>query len=146
PPQALNIPSKIKQAYIFVTRDKLAKVSNKQYLLINLLEAPLLAVILAFIIRYKSSPNSEEYVFRFNENIPAYIMMSIVVALFMGLSVSAEEIIPDRKILKRESFLNLSWSSYLTSKLVILFLLSAIQTLSFVIVGNLILEIKSMTL
>lgn len=146
PPQALNIPSKIKQAYIFVTRDMLSKVSNKQYLLINLLEAPLLALILAFIIRYKSSPNSDEYLFRFNENIPAYIMMSIVVALFMGLSVSAEEIIRDRKILKRESFLNLSWSSYLTSKLVILFLLSAIQTLSFVIIGNLILEIKSMTL
>lgn len=145
PPQALNIPTKIKQAYIFVTRDMLAKVSNKQYLLINLLEAPLLAVILAFIIRYKSSPNSDEYLFRFNENIPAYIMMSIVVALFMGLSVSAEEIIRDRKILKRESFLNLSWSSYLTSKLAILFLLSAIQTLSFVIVGNLILEIKGMT-
>src|SRR5690606_6896888 len=139
-------PSKIKQAYIFVTRDMLSKVSNKQYLLINLLEAPLLALILAFIIRYKSSPNSDEYLFRFNENIPAYIMMSIVVALFMGLSVSAEEIIRDRKILKRESFLNLSWSSYLTSKLVILFLLSAIQTLSFVIIGNLILEIKSMTL
>jgi recombinational DNA repair protein RecR len=146
PPKALNIPSKLQQAYIFVTRDMLAKISNKQYLLINLLEAPLLALILAFIIRYKSSPNSEEYIFRFNENIPAYIMMSIVVALFMGLSVSAEEIIRDRKILKRESFLNLSWSSYLSSKLTILFLLSAIQTLSFVIVGNLILEIHSMTI
>ncbi len=146
PPKALNIPSKLQQAYIFVTRDMLAKISNKQYLLINLLEAPLLAAILAFIIRYKSSPNSDEYLFRFNENIPAYLMMSIVVALFMGLSVSAEEIIRDRKILKRESFLNLSWSSYLSSKLAILFLLSAIQTLSFVIVGNLILEIKSMTI
>ena len=146
PPKALNIPSKLQQAYIFVTRDMLAKISNKQYLLINLLEAPLLAVILAFIIRYKSSPNSDEYLFRFNENIPAYLMMSIVVALFMGLSVSAEEIIRDRKILKRESFLNLSWSSYLSSKLTILFLLSAIQTLSFVIVGNWILEIKSMTI
>lgn len=146
PPKALNIPSRLKQAYIFVTRDMLAKVSNKQYLLINLLEAPLLALILAFIIRYKSSPNSDEYLFRFNENIPAYIMMSIVVALFMGLSVSAEEIIRDRKILKRESFLNLSWMSYLSSKLVILFLLSAIQTLTFVLIGNFILEIKSMTI
>ena len=47
--------------------------------------------------------------------------MSIIVALFMGLSVSAEEIIRDRKILKRESFLHLSWNSYLLSKLVVLF-------------------------
>jgi hypothetical protein len=63
----------------------------------------------------------------------------------MGLTVSAEEIIRDRKILRRESFLNLSWNSYLMSKLIILFSLSAIQTLTFVLVGNLILEVKGMT-
>jgi hypothetical protein len=56
--------------------------------------------------------------------------------------VSAEEIIRDRKILKRESFLNLSWNSYLLSKLIILFALSAIQTFSFVLLGNLILEVE----
>ncbi|MBL6447249.1 ATP-binding cassette domain-containing protein [Fulvivirga sp. 29W222] len=146
PPHSLDIPNKIKQAVIFTTRDMLSKISNKQYLLINLLEAPLLAFILAFIIRYKSSPYGDEYLFRFNENIPAFMLMSIIVALFMGLTVSAEEIIRDRKILKRESFLNLSWNSYLMSKLFILFLLSAIQTLTFVLIGNLILEIREMTI
>ncbi|MEQ9415221.1 MAG: ATP-binding cassette domain-containing protein, partial [Cyclobacteriaceae bacterium] len=146
PPQSLHIPSKIKQAVIFATRDLKAKISNRQYLLINLLEAPFLALILSVIIKYKSAPGGEEYLFRFNENLPAYLLMSIIVALFMGLTVSAEEIIRDRKILKRESFLNLSWNSYLVSKLGILFLLSAIQTLMFVLVGNLILEIKGMTL
>ncbi len=146
PPVALFIPTKIKQTAIFTKRDFLAKLSNKQYLLINLLEAPLLALILAFIIKYKSAPGGKEYIFRFNENIPAFMLMSIIVALFMGLTVSAEEIIRDRKILKRESFLNLSWNSYLLSKLTILFLLSAIQTLMFVVVGNLILEIHGMTL
>ena len=145
PEHSLNIPNRFKQAFIFTTRDLIAKISNKQYLLINLLEAPLLALILAFIIRYKSSPHGDEYIFRFNENVPAFMLMSIIVALFMGLTVSAEEIIRDRKILKRESFLNLSWNSYLLSKLTILFLLSAIQTLSFVIVGHLILEIRDMT-
>ncbi|MDH5365518.1 MAG: ATP-binding cassette domain-containing protein [Cyclobacteriaceae bacterium] len=145
PPQSLNIPSKIKQTIIFTVRDTLSKLSNKQYLLINLLEAPLLAIILAFIIRYKSSPAGDEYIFRFNENIPAFMLMSIVVALFMGLTVSAEEIIRDRKILKRESFLNLSWNSYLFSKLLILFTMSAIQTFMFVLIGNLILEIQGMT-
>lgn len=145
PPLSLHIPNRINQTYIFTIRDMLSKLSNKQYLLINLLEAPVLALILAFIIRYKSAPNSTEYVFRFNDNIPAYMLMSIVVALFMGLSVSAEEIIRDRKILKRESFLNLSWNSYLNSKLAILFLLSALQTLSFVVIGNFILEIHEMT-
>lgn len=142
PPHSLNLPNRLKQAIIFATRDTLAKLSNKQYLLINLLEAPLLATILAFIIKYKSAPGGKEYIFRFNDNFPAFLLMSIIVALFMGLTVSAEEIIRDRKILRRESFLNLSWNSYLASKISILFILSAIQTLLFVLVGNLLLEIE----
>lgn len=142
PPQSLSLPNKIKQTIIFVKRDTLSKLSNKQYLLINLLEAPLLALILAVIIKYRSAPGGAEYMFRFNENFPAFLLMSIIVALFMGLTVSAEEIIRDRKILRRESFLNLSWNSYLMSKLIILFTLSAVQTFSFVIIGNLILEIE----
>lgn len=144
PPLSLKIPSYIKQSFIFIKRDLLSKLSNKQYLLINLLEAPLLAFILAFLVRYKSSPDGDAYIFRFNENIPVYIMMAIIVALFMGLTVSAEEIIKDRKILKRESFLNLSWNSYLLSKVFILFALSAIQTFLFVLIGNLILQIHGM--
>ncbi|MDH5396885.1 MAG: ATP-binding cassette domain-containing protein [Cyclobacteriaceae bacterium] len=146
PPQNLNIPNKLKQVFVFTTRDFLSKLSNKQYLMINLLEGPLLAIILTFVIRYRNSPDRGEYIYRFNDNIPAFLLMSIIVALFMGLTVSAEEIIRDRKILKRESFLNLSWNSYLTSKLILLFTLSAIQTLCFVVLGNLILEIHGMTL
>lgn len=142
PPHNLNLPNRLKQTLIFATRDTLSKLSNKQYLLINLLEAPLLALILAFIIKYKSAPGGREYIFRFNDNFPAFLLMSIIVALFMGLTVSAEEIIRDRKILRRESFLNLSWNSYLLSKVSILFILSAIQTLLFVIVGNVFLEIE----
>jgi hypothetical protein len=70
--------------------------------------------------------------------------MSVIVAIFIGLSVSAEEIIKDRKILKREAFLNLSWLSYLLSKIAVLFLISAIQALTFVLVGNSIIQIKGM--
>jgi ABC-type multidrug transport system ATPase subunit len=142
PPHSLTLPNKIKQTWIFTVRDTLSKLSNKQYLIINLLEGPLLALILAVIIKYKSAPGGHEYLFRFNDNFPAFMLMSIIVALFMGLTVSAEEIIRDRKILKRESFLNLSWNSYLVSKLLILFALSAIQTFSFTLLGNLILEIE----
>ena len=70
--------------------------------------------------------------------------MSIVVALFLGLTVSAEEIFKDRKILKREKFLNLSRSSYLMSKIIILTTISAIQAVLFVIIGNTILGIIGM--
>lgn len=142
PPRSLQLPGRLRQSLIFTRRDTLAKISNRQYLLVNLMEAPLLALLLAFVIKYKSAPGEQGYLFRYNENFPAFILMSIIVALFMGLSVSAEEIIRDRKILKRESFLHLSWNSYLVSKLVILFTLSAIQTFSFVLVGHLMLEIE----
>ena len=145
PPSTLAIPNKLKQTLIFTIRDTLSKLSNKQYLLINLLEAPFLALLLAFIIKYRSAPSGEDYIFRFNDNLPAFLLMSIIVALFMGLTVSAEEIIRDRKILKRESFLNLSWNSYLLSKITILFTLSAIQTLTYVIIGVLVLEIRDAT-
>ena len=145
----LDIPNKFKQLKIFATRDLLSKLVNKQYLLINLLEAPLLAFLLAYIVKYfPFTGESFNTLYRFgdNVNIPAYIFMSIVVALFMGLTVSAEEIIKDRKILQRESFLNLSRGSYLYSKILILFTLSAIQTLSYVVIGNYILEIQGMNL
>jgi hypothetical protein len=62
----------------------------------------------------------------------------------MGLTISAEEIIRDRRILKREAFLNLSRFSYLISKTGILFFMSALQTLMFVVIGNSVLEIRDM--
>jgi len=146
PPSSLRLPGRLKQAAIFLTRDALARISNRQYMLINLLEAPLLALLLAGIIKYRNTSGGTAYLFRYNDNIPAYLLMAIIVALFMGLTVSAEEIIRDRKILKRESFLDLSRNSYLLSKLGLLFTLSAIQTLLFVFIGNTILEIRDMNL
>lgn len=144
PDKSLDIPNKLKQIKIFLQRDVLAKISNRQYVLINLLEAPALALLLAIITKY--APAGSTYTFYTNENIPVFFFMSIIVALFMGLTVSAEEIIKDRKILKREAFLHLSKFSYLSSKTLILFCLSAVQTLLFVLVGSWILEIHGMTL
>lgn len=144
PPRSLNIPSKIKQFLIYTKRDFLSKISNTQYIILNLLETPLLAFILAFVIRYIADPNSDIYIFRENENIPIYIFMALIVALFIGLTVSAEEIFRDRKILKREAFLNLSRSSYLFSKIAILFILSAVQTVTFILIANGILQIRGM--
>lgn len=143
PHKTLRIPNRIKQLSIFTVRDFKSKLSNSQYLIINFLEAPVLAFLLAFIVRYMPE-DTQTYVFSDNLNVPVFFFMSVIVALFMGLTVSAEEIIKDRKILKRESFLNLSKFSYLTSKLIILFGISAFQTLSFVLVGNLILGIQGL--
>ncbi|MCG8698205.1 MAG: ABC transporter permease, partial [Bacteroidales bacterium] len=145
---SFKIPNKLKQFRVFATRDILSKLANSQYLVINFLEAPLLSFILSFLIKYYDVSESNEYGYTLmgNSNIPVYIFMAVIVAIFMGLTVSAEEIIKDRKILKREAFLNLSWSSFLLSKVGVLLILSAIQSFSFVIIGNTILEIKGMNL
>ncbi|MBN1413665.1 MAG: ATP-binding cassette domain-containing protein [Bacteroidales bacterium] len=144
PPKNLRIPSWFNQVKIYFIRDFLSKISNRQYIALSLLEAPILGFILSYIIRYLEDPNSDIYIFRVNENIPIFIFMSLIVALFLGLTVSAEEIFRDRKILKREGFLNLSRSSYLVSKIAILFLISAIQSFLFVIIANTILGVKGM--
>lgn len=138
-----KIPGFFKQFSIFVKRDVLAKLSNAQYMLINFLEAPLLALLLTFIIKYRniSRDNADGYVFLDNSNLPVYLFMAVIVALFVGLTVSAQEIIKDRKILKREAFLNLNKGAYLLSKVVILLFLSAFQAFTFVIIGNSVLEI-----
>ncbi|MBA3680318.1 MAG: ATP-binding cassette domain-containing protein [Bacteroidetes bacterium] len=143
---SFKIPGVIKQLFVFIKRDILSKIGNKQYLLINLIEAPALAMLLSFVIRYTSRVKGAEYVFRDNDNIPAYIFMCVIVMLFIGLTVSAEEIYKDRKILKRERFLNLSPFAYYLSKVKILFVITAIQSLLFVLIGNYIIELKGMTM
>jgi ABC transport system ATP-binding/permease protein len=144
PPQSLNIPNWFTQFKIYTIRDFLSKIGNKQYVALNLIEAPVLGFILSYIIRYIEDPNSKIYIFRENENISIFIFMALIVSLFLGFMVSAEEIFKDRKILKREKFLNLSKSSYLISKIVILFIISAIQSFLFVMIANNILGLKGM--
>ncbi len=148
PENLFKIPSVFKQMKIFTLRNILSKLTNLQYLLITFLEAPLLAIIIAYFTKFISGDdlNPDLYLFSDNENFPAYIFMSVIVAIFLGLSLSAEEIIKDQKILKREKFLNLSRLSYINSKILVLFVISAIQMLTFVLIGNYVLEINDMNL
>lgn len=138
-PVTQKIPNRVRQLSVFVQRNVLSKISDHQYLTINALLSPVLALFIGYFIKY--SDRGSVYTFFGNDNIPVYFFMSIVVALFVGLIVSAEEIFHDRKILKREKFLTLSRGSYLISKVLVLFVISAIQTICFMVVGDLVLEI-----
>jgi ABC transport system ATP-binding/permease protein len=141
PESSFNIPGRSYQIRTFLVRNIKRKLADTQYMTINLLESPLLALILGYFSKYTAEG---QYFFSDNRNYPVFLFMSVVVALFLGLTVSAEEIFKDRKILEREKFLNLSRSSYLFSKVTFLFALSAIQTLSYVIVAQLILGPEGM--
>jgi len=148
PKSTFKIPNKLKQIKVFMTRDVLSKLTNTQYMTLNMLESPILALVISYFVKYYNTDVSNEigYIFRENENIPIYMFLTVFAMLFLGITVSAEEIIKDRKILKREAFLNLSKGGYLISKISIMFVISAIQTLGWILVGNFILEINNMTL
>ncbi len=61
PPRSFHIPDKLRQLGIFIKRDVLSKVSNLQYMLINLLEAPIMAFFLTVVIKYSARQQSTIY-------------------------------------------------------------------------------------
>lgn len=128
----------------YLKRDVLTKARNSQYLLVNALEAPALALLLAGFMRF-TAPGAD-YTFRASENIPPFLFISVIVALFLGLSVSAEEILRDRSLLKRERFLQVKWHHYVHAKLTVVAAVSLFHALGFVAVSHLILDIPGFAL
>lgn len=143
PPSDQKKPGVLKQFAIFLHRNIKTKITNVQYLLITLLEAPVLAAVCAMLTRYAPP---EGYSVMDNKNLVSYFFMAVIVATFTGMSGSAEEIIKDRALLKRESFLHLSYSSYIWSKIIYMAGVSLIQTLLFIAIGNTIMGIHGMFL
>ena len=143
PPSDQKKPGVLKQFAIFLHRNIRTKITNLQYLLITLLQAPVLAVVCAMLTRYAPP---EGYSVMDNKNLVSYFFMAVIVATFTGMSGSAEEIIKDRALLKRESFLHLSYSSYIWSKIVYMAGVSLIQTLLFIVIGNTIMGLHGLFL
>ena len=133
PPSDQRKPGPLKQLAIFLHRNFKTKITNLQYLLITLLEAPVLAVVCAMLTRFAPP---EGYSVMNNKNLVSYFFMSVIVATFVGMSGSAEEIIKDRALLKREKFLRLSYGSYIWSKILFMAGVSLLQTFLFIVVGN----------
>ncbi|MGE0079479.1 MAG: ATP-binding cassette domain-containing protein [Bacteroidales bacterium] len=146
PPNNFKIPSHGKQMWIYFRRNFKSKLANTQFINISILASPILAIIIGYFTKYLhgtlTDPNA--YLFSENDNIPSFLFMSVVAMIFLGLTISAEEIIKDRKILYREKFLNLSYFSYINSKIIVLLIFSAIQSLLFIVIGHGILEIRGM--
>ncbi len=126
-------PHKLKQFAIFLHRNIRTKITNRQYIAIALLEAPLMAIVCGMLTRFAPP---EGYSVMDNKNMVSYFFMAIIVATFIGMSGSAEEIFKDRALLKREKFLRLSYSSYIWSKIVLMAMVSLLQTFLFVLIGN----------
>ncbi len=123
-------------------RSLLAKLRNRANLFTTLVEAPALALLVSLVMRYSEDA---PYTFGNAFHIPTYLFLSLVVAMFLGLTNSAEEIIRDRAMIRRERNHNPRHSFHVLAKTGSLSLFSAVQCLLYLWVGNTVLGISSMT-
>jgi len=121
----------------------LSKLRNRANLLTTLLEAPLLAVLISTVLRYSEE---DSYTFASAFHIPTYLFLSLVVAMFLGLTNSADEVIRDRAMLNRERNHNLRTSYYIIGKLIALGTFALAQCVIYLLIGNWILELRDMFL
>ena len=140
-PSTTSVANGWQQWRTYLRRDVLTKWRSKQYLWVNGLEAPALAMVLAMFMRF-SQPGME-YNFRASENIPPFLFISVIVALFLGLSVSAEEVLRDRKQLNREAFLHVKWRHYIHAKMTVVASVTLFHAIGFVAVSHVILEMPA---
>lgn len=131
------------QFITFFVRSFLMKMRNRSNNIITFIEAPLLGLIISFILRF--TPTETVYSYHANNNIGIYIFVSVIAFIFMGMSNSIEEILAERKIIQREKLMNQRVSFYLASKLMVLALFTAVQVLLYTLVANQILEIRGVT-
>ncbi len=138
PPRSLHRPGRIGQLAVFYARTLRARLANRAYLLVNLLEPPVLALLTAGVCR--AAP-AGSYTFGDNPYVAVYFFMAVIVAIFLGLSVSAEEIVRDRRVLRRERFLHLSPGAYAGAKLLHVALLALLQSAVCAAAGALVLQL-----
>lgn len=127
--------------HLWMTRTFLSRVRSRMGLYAVLMEGPVLALLIAGTLRAASDV---PYTFYKSLHINEYLFLSLVLAMFFGLTDSACEILRDRPLLRRESNYKLFISGYLLSKVLVLTGIAALQCALYLWVGNAILGIKHM--
>jgi ABC transport system ATP-binding/permease protein len=126
-----------------IKRAFLSKLRNRANLLTSFLEAPALAFLISMVLRYSED---DTYTFASAFHIPTYLFLTLVVAMFLGLTNSADEIIRDRPMLNRERNHNLRVGYYIFGKVLSLATFSLLQCSIYLLIGNAILELREMFL
>lgn len=128
---------------VMMRRAVLSRLRNRGNMVTTLLEAPLLAILIATVLRWSEDG---DYTFASAFHVPTYLFMSLVVAMFLGLTNSADEIIRDRVLLQRERNYSKNAAGYILSKMLALGAVSLIQDVIYLSIGNSILEVREMFL
>jgi ABC-type multidrug transport system permease subunit len=129
------------QLRTLLRRAFLSKLRNRGNLIVTIGFAPLLALFIGLILRYS---DTGQYDFASAYHIPTFLFLTLIVAMFLGLTNSADDIIRDRAVLQRERNLNVRLSYYVFAKTVSLGVFALVQCVLFVLIGNFILGIRGM--
>ncbi|MCX6958328.1 MAG: ATP-binding cassette domain-containing protein [Verrucomicrobiae bacterium] len=129
----------VSQFLVLLQRSFISKLRNRANLLTTLVEAPLLAFLIGIVLHYSESST---YDFASAFHIPTYLFLSLVVAMFLGLTNSVDDIIRDRPVLLRERNLNVRLAYYLLAKAITLGLFAIAQCILFTWIGNRVLSIR----
>lgn len=119
----------------------LSKLRNRSNLITTLMMAPLLALLVSFVLRYSETG---AYDFAHAFHVPTYLFLSLVIGMFLGLTNSADEILRDRTLLQRERNHRVRISSYITTKFLALAIFAFIQCVIYVGIGAAVLSIRGM--
>lgn len=122
-------------------RSFISKLRNRANIWITIVAAPVLALLIGTLLRYSESG---KYDFASAFHIPTYLFLGLLVAMFLSLTNSADDIIRDRPILQRERNLDVRLPYYIVSKVGSLAVFAFIQCVLFVLMGNYILGIRGM--
>src|SRR5213596_798387 len=118
-----------------------SKLRNRANLVITIGVSPVLALLIGTILRYSESGT---YDFASAYHIPTFLFLGLIVAMFLGLTNSADDIIRDRPVLQRERNVNVRLSYYVISKTLTLGVFALVQCILFVLIGNSLLQIRGM--
>src|SRR5213082_2872743 len=129
------------QLRTLMRRSFISKLRNRANVIITLCVAPVLALLIATILRYSENGT---YDFASAYHIPTFLFLGLIVAMFLGLTNSADDIIRDRPVLQRERNVNVRLSYYVVSKTLTLGVFALVQCILFVMIGNYVLQIRGM--
>jgi ABC-type multidrug transport system ATPase subunit/pSer/pThr/pTyr-binding forkhead associated (FHA) protein len=122
------------QTYWLTQRYFKIKSGNTKNLVLMLLQPIFIALLIALSFDKLVSKN---LLFMEEPQLGIMFLMAIA-AIWFGVSNSAKEIVAEKDIAKREFMINVKLGPYLFSKHLVLFFLSAVQTLVFLVILNLV--------
>jgi len=128
-----------RQLRVLLLRAFMSKLRSRANMVVTLLAAPLLAFLIGFVLRFSGEGG---YSFASAYHIPTYLFLALVVAMFLGLTNSVDDITRDKPVLLRERNLNIRMGYYIFAKVATLSVFALVQAALFTLIGNWLLEVR----